>query len=45
MVRVLVNDDQIIVIAGHIGVLVYFVVHPAVTSSHRRDKSKVYQVI
>ena len=39
------HDDQIIAIAGHIGLVVYFIAHPDVTSSHGRDKSKVYQGI
>ena len=45
MIRLLVHDDQIITIAGHIGVLVYLVAHPDVASSHGRDKAKIYQGI
>ena len=45
MVRILVHDDQIIKLSGQIGVVVSFIAHPDVTSSHGRDKSKVYQGI
>ena len=43
MVRVLVYDDYIVAIAGHIVVVVSFVAYPDVTYSHGRDKSKGYQ--
>ena len=38
MIRVLVHEDWVIAIAGHILVVVYFFAHPYITSSHRREK-------
>ena len=45
MVRFFVHDGQIIKIEGHIGLVVFFVAHPDVMSSHGRYKDKGCQGI